>query len=47
MASALRKAHRLPLTYIPNDWHDNDSKLGHEDTVEGFWSQVRLLLAWH
>ncbi len=41
MAGALRKEHRLPLTYIALDWHEMDKALGHEGIVEAFWSQVR------
>ena len=40
MAGALRKEHRLPLTYIALDWHEMDRVLGHEGIVEAFWSQV-------
>lgn len=41
MAGALRKEHRMPLTYIALDWHEMDKALGHEAIVEGFWGSVR------
>lgn len=43
MAGALRKEHRMPLTYIALDWHEMDKALGHEAIVEGFWGSVRAL----
>jgi hypothetical protein len=44
MVGALRKEHRLPLTYIALDWHEIDKAFGHEGTVEAFWSQVGVVL---
>ena len=43
VVGALRKEHRLPLTYIALDWHEMDKVLGHEGIVEAFWSSVRCI----
>jgi len=47
VVGALRKEHRLPLTYIALDWHEMDKVLGHEGIVEAFWSQVKDVLPTH
>eukprot|EP00798_Chlamydomonas_sp_ICE-L_P004470 gene4470-14628_t len=47
VVGALRKQHRLPLTYIALDWHEMDKVLGHDGITEAFWSSIRDMLPAH